>query len=113
MHHRAGANSGLGFPSRNGPSEFTVTGTLKGWSIVERLPRITAPTLVLWGKEDTAQDWVVAPYLQHISNSRGFEFEQSSHTAHLEEPELFRNVVVDFLNEKPGSRRPASLDGSD
>ena len=38
-----------------GPSEFTITGTLGDWSVVERLPSITAPTLVLSGEYDEAR----------------------------------------------------------
>ena len=36
----------------NGPSEFTVTGTLKTWDIMERLPEIAIPTLLVGGRYD-------------------------------------------------------------
>ena len=38
----------------NGPSEFHVTGTLRTWSIVNRLDRIKIPTLVTSGRYDEA-----------------------------------------------------------
>jgi L-proline amide hydrolase len=31
---------------RNGPSELTLTGSLKGWTVLDRLKDIEAPTLV-------------------------------------------------------------------
>src|SRR6185369_12591397 len=33
------------YHTMNGPNEFYVWGTLRGWSIIDRLPKITAPTL--------------------------------------------------------------------
>jgi hypothetical protein len=30
------------------PPEFTVTGTLKTWDIMDRLPEIGVPTLLAW-----------------------------------------------------------------
>jgi L-proline amide hydrolase len=38
----------------NGPNEFHVLGTLRGWRIIDRLRRITAPTLVIAGEFDEA-----------------------------------------------------------
>ena len=36
----------------NGPSEFTVTGTLKTWDIMDRLGEIAVPTLLVGGRYD-------------------------------------------------------------
>ena len=38
----------------NGPSEFHVVGTLKSWSIIDRLHLVQAPTLLISGKYDEA-----------------------------------------------------------
>lgn len=38
------------YHAMNGPTEFHVVGSLRNWSIIERLHRITTPTLVLSGK---------------------------------------------------------------
>ena len=65
----------------NGPSEFFVTGTLKTWSIVEELHRITVPTLVVNGRYDEAQDECVEPYFWNIPKVKWFRFAESSHVS--------------------------------
>ena len=42
------------YHTMNGPSEFHVIGTLKKWTIVDRLGRIRVPTLVTSGRYDEA-----------------------------------------------------------
>ena len=41
---------------RNGPSEFTVIGSLKTWDVREELHKIKVPTLVINGEYDEARD---------------------------------------------------------
>jgi len=48
------AEHGIVYHTMNGPSEFHVTGNLRNWSVVERLPEISAPTLVVTGEHDEA-----------------------------------------------------------
>jgi L-proline amide hydrolase len=81
----------------NGPSEFHVTGTLKDWSVVECLPDIRVPTLVLSGRHDEATPRTVQPFADRIPDVRWEIFEESSHLPHLEEPERFRDVMEKFL----------------
>jgi L-proline amide hydrolase len=83
----------------NGPNEFHVIGTLKDWSIIDALPRIDIPTLLLNGRYDEATAVVMQPYLQHIPGARWEVFEESSHLPHLEEPQRFLNVMVNFLQD--------------
>ncbi|RUU52187.1 alpha/beta fold hydrolase, partial [Mesorhizobium sp. M7A.T.Ca.TU.009.01.1.1] len=45
----------------NGPNEFHVIGTLKNWSIVDRLPAIDVPTLIISGRHDEATPATVQP----------------------------------------------------
>ena len=40
----------------NGPSEFTVVGSLKTWSVIDELHKISVPTLILNGEFDEARD---------------------------------------------------------
>ena len=40
------------YNTMNGASEFTVTGTLKTWDIMDRLPGIQVPTLLVGGRYD-------------------------------------------------------------
>ncbi len=85
------------YHTMNGPNEFHVLGTLRGWSIIERLRRITAPTLVIAGEFDEATPASWQPYVEHIANVESHVFPDTSHCAHLEQPEEFRAVVAAFL----------------
>ncbi|KAI0318247.1 proline iminopeptidase [Amylostereum chailletii] len=69
------------------------------WTVIDRLHRVSAPTLVLNGAADMAQDFVVQPLVDGISGAKHAKFEQSSHMPFWEERELFMKVVGDFLVE--------------
>ncbi|SER47251.1 L-proline amide hydrolase [Streptomyces sp. yr375] len=85
------------YHTMNGPSEFHVIGTLKDWSVIDDVSRITAPTLLLSGRHDEATPATVQPFHDRIPNVRWEVFEESSHVPHLEEPERFRTVMSAFL----------------
>lgn len=82
---------------RNGPNEFFVTGPLRDWTVVEDAHKIKVPTLIINGHYDEAQDSVIQPFLRSIKKIKWVKFAESSHVAHLEEPERFLQVVGDFL----------------
>ncbi|BBY20331.1 hypothetical protein MSTO_05360 [Mycobacterium stomatepiae] len=81
----------------NGPDEFRVVGTLRDWSIIERLPSINVPTLVIAGEFDEAIPDTWRPYLEKIPDVRSHVFDGTSHCTHLEKPEAFLSVVATFL----------------
>ena len=85
------------YHTMNGPTEFHVVGTLKAWSIIERLDRITAPTLLISGHYDEATEATVRPYAERIPDVRWKIFEHSSHMPHVEETALCMQVVGAFL----------------
>ena len=87
------------YHTMNGPSEFHVIGSLRDWSIVERLDRIAVPTLVVAGAHDevTSASW--APFVERIQGARSHVFQNSSHVPHIEEAEAFLSVVGAFLDE--------------
>lgn len=87
------------YHTMNGPNEFHVIGTLRDWSIIERLPAITAPVLVVAGEFDEATPATWQPYVDHIADVRSHVFPDSSHCTHLEKPEEFRAVIAEFLHE--------------
>lgn len=87
------------YHTMNGPSEFHVVGTLKEWSIIERLDQITAPTLVVAGRYDEAMPIVWQPFIDRIAGARSHVFPESSHMPHIEEREDFTAVVGAFLRE--------------
>ncbi|GAA3063009.1 proline iminopeptidase-family hydrolase [Streptomyces olivoverticillatus] len=85
------------YGTMNGPADFHVIGTLKDWSIVDRLPLIDVPTLVITGAYDEATPLTVRPFLDHIPDVRWELFEESSHMPHVEEPERFDAVMREWL----------------
>jgi L-proline amide hydrolase len=85
------------YHTMNGPTEFHVVGTLKHWSIIDRLDRITAPTLLVSGRHDEATEATVRPYADRIPDVRWTIFEHSSHMPHVEETALCMRVVGAFL----------------
>ncbi|KJY41861.1 amino acid amidase [Streptomyces sp. NRRL B-1568] len=85
------------YGTMNGPADFHVIGTLKDWSVVDRLPLIDVPTLVITGAYDEATPLTVRPFLDHIPDVRWELFEESSHMPHVEEPERFDAVMREWL----------------
>jgi L-proline amide hydrolase len=83
----------------NGPTEFHVIGTLKTWSIIDRLDRIAAPTLLISGYFDEATPATVQPYMARIRDVRWQKFPNSSHMPHVEETERCLAAVGAFLAE--------------
>jgi L-proline amide hydrolase len=85
------------YHSMNGPNEFYCVGTLRDWSVVDRVGRIDVPTLLLSGRYDEATPATVQPFAASIPGARWEIFEQSSHMPFVEEPERYLSVVADFL----------------
>jgi len=90
------------YHTMNGPSEFHVIGSLKSWSIIDRLDRIAAPTLIISGRHDEATPATVQAYADRIKGARWEIFENSSHTPHLEETEQYLKTVGSFLAAHDG-----------
>ena len=82
----------------NGPSEFHVIGSLKTWSIIDRLHKIEVPTFLISGKYDEATPATVQPFKDNIKDVRWQIFENSSHMPHVEETELYMKSVGAFLD---------------
>nr|WP_258609364.1 proline iminopeptidase-family hydrolase [Mesorhizobium sp. AR10] len=85
------------YRNMNGPTEFHVIGTMKDWTIEDRLPDIAVPTLLISGRHDEATREVVRPYVERVPSIRWVLFEHSSHMPHVEERELCMRTVSDFL----------------
>jgi L-proline amide hydrolase len=83
----------------NGPNEFFCVGTLREWTIVDRLHSINVPTLLLSGRYDEATPATVEPYFEHISDVRWEVFEASSHMPFFEERERYMRVLTAFLGQ--------------
>ncbi|PZQ97071.1 MAG: alpha/beta hydrolase [Cereibacter sphaeroides] len=85
------------YNAMNGPNEFHVLGSLKSWSVIDRLPAIDVPTLLISGAHDEATMATVQPFADHIPDVRWHIFPNSSHMPHVEEFEDCMQVVGDFL----------------
>ena len=85
------------YHAMNGPTEFHVIGSMKAWTIIDRLPQIEVPVLLISGRYDEATPEVVQPFMDHIPDARWVIFEASSHMPHVEERELCMKTVSDFL----------------
>ncbi len=85
------------YSAMNGPNEFHVIGTLRDWSVADRLDRIVAPTLLISGRHDEATPATVQPFADKIPDVRWTIFEQSSHMPHVEERAHCMDVVSSFL----------------
>jgi L-proline amide hydrolase len=85
------------YNTMNGPNEFFCIGTLRDWTVVDRVDQIIAPTLLLSGRHDEATPATVQPYFDRIPDVRWEIFEASSHMPFIEEPERYRDVVTSFL----------------
>lgn len=85
--------------SRIGSSEFNISGTLNGWTIIDGLHKISAPTLLINGQYNQAQEIAVLPFFQKIPRVKWVQFAHSSHTPIYEETERYMQVVGDFLTD--------------
>jgi proline-specific peptidase len=99
----AGAGSDV-YTTMWGPSEFgPVTGRLRHWDVTTRLQEIRVPTLVTGGRHDEARPEHLRVLAEGISDSELVIFENSSHTAFIEEQRHYIEVVDDFLSRVDGA----------
>lgn len=85
------------YHTMNGPNEFHVIGTMRDWTIVDRLDAVSVPTLVIAGEHDEATPATWRPFVERIADVQQHVFPGASHCSHLEQPEEFRRVVASFL----------------
>ncbi|SDX12599.1 proline iminopeptidase-family hydrolase [Roseicitreum antarcticum] len=88
------------YHTMNGPTEFHVIGTLKDWTIEDRLHRVATATLVMTGRFDEATPRAAEAYANLIPDAEWLILGNSSHMPHLEEHDLCMAVVADFLARK-------------
>ncbi|KAI1124917.1 proline-specific peptidase [Nemania abortiva] len=91
------------YRTMNGPSPLTADGSLNDWTVIPRLPKITAPTLVYNGEFDTSHDIAQVPFFELIPRVRWVTFPNSGHMCHAEGhaiQERILTVVGEFLTQK-------------
>jgi proline-specific peptidase len=88
------------YTTMNGPSEFTVTGTLKTWDIMDRLPEIEVPTLLVGGRHDECRPGHLEEMHRRIAGSELAVIEDASHLCFAEQPAEFNDLVNAFLDAR-------------
>ena len=91
------AEHGLVYRTMNGPSEFHVTGTLRDWSVVDRLGEIRVPTLVVTGEHDEATPAINRTVSEGIPGAESVVYPNTSHMAHIEDTTGYVQLLDDFL----------------
>jgi len=85
------------YNTMNGPSEFTVTGTLKTWDVMDRLPEIAVRTLLVGGRYDECTPGHLEEMHRRIAGSRLVIIEDASHLCFAEQPEEFNRLINSFM----------------
>lgn len=80
-----------------GPSELTITGSLRNWSVLDKLDKIDVPTFIYHGEMDEAQVVSVEPFFWRITKAKWVTIQKSSHFCHVEHREKVMELVADFL----------------
>ncbi|HUX05524.1 MAG TPA: proline iminopeptidase-family hydrolase [Acidimicrobiales bacterium] len=87
------------YSTMNGPNEFYCIGTLRSWSIVERVSQIDVATLLASGRYDEATPATMQPFFDSIPDVRWEIFEESSHMPFVEQTDEYLRVVGAFLRD--------------
>jgi L-proline amide hydrolase len=90
------------YGTMNGPSEFTVIGTIRDWQVTGRLGEIRVPTLIVSGRHDETTPRLQETLRDGIAGSEWVCFEDSSHMPHVEERERWLEVVGGHLRRVDG-----------
>jgi len=85
-----------------GPNEFAAVGSLKDWSVVDRLGEINVATLVISGEFDEATSECRQPFLDSIADVREVVVANASHVAMIEEPDAYFSALRAFLSDADG-----------
>jgi proline-specific peptidase len=94
------------YNTMNGPSEFTVTGTLKTWDIMHRLGEIRVPTLVVGGRYDECTPGHLEEIHRRIAGSQLEIIEDASHLCFAEHPAQFAALINAFFARTDVGSRP-------
>ncbi len=83
----------------NGPSEFHVVRTIRDWSVIDRLPEIAVPALVVTGEHDEATPAINRTVADGIPGARSVILDSCSHTTHVERTEDYLALLDGFFTE--------------
>ncbi|KAL2284071.1 hypothetical protein FJTKL_09276 [Diaporthe vaccinii] len=88
-----------------GPAEFVIVGSIKGWEGWKRAHNIEVETLLVNGKNDEVTNISMYPWFKSIPKVRWVTL-GGSHMSHWEDRERYMQEVGDFLaSTEPGDRK--------
>ncbi|MGI0047661.1 MAG: alpha/beta fold hydrolase [Nitrosotalea sp.] len=93
----------LGMSQPNAKMSFlSAVISFKHWpAITQRLPLISVPSLVIWGRNDTMIPINFSnEYVSGLKNCQFVVMEGCGHRPHVEEPEKFSRAILEFLGNK-------------
>lgn len=77
---------------------MAITGSLRDWTVVPQLHKITAPTLLINGSDDEAQDVAMQPFFDLIGRVKWVTLDNSAHFSHVDKREKYMQHVGAFLS---------------
>ena len=78
----------------------TLLGLKNAPDIYEKLGKITAPVLLIWGKEDTLIPFEYSQqFISSINNCEFIPMEGCGHSPYVEDPEKLSELVIRFLSK--------------
>lgn len=80
-----------------GTSELFGTGTLKNWSVEEKLNKVDVPTLILSGQYDESSLKMNKLMNERIKDSQWEVLKKSHHIGYVEETDLVIRLIKDFI----------------
>ena len=85
-----------------GPSEFSITGTLKGYTIAPRLKEIKCPTLFIAGEHDEVLPQTLMYYKSMVPKSQFAFIRDAGHLAMIDNTPAYIESVREFLDRADG-----------
>ncbi len=82
-----------------GPSEFVPGGILKGWSVWDKLPTLTVPTLMVGAKYDTMNPAEMEEMATLVQNGRSLISQKGGHLAIWDDQEFTMRGIIDFIKD--------------
>lgn len=83
-----------------GPSEFTVTGSLRDFDRSDRLHELSMPVLLTCGEYDEAAPKTVQFFASRMPKAETRVFAGASHEHHMEETGQYLTALRDFLSQR-------------
>ncbi|MGY3749238.1 proline iminopeptidase [Vagococcus acidifermentans] len=82
-----------------GPNEYSPTGTLKDFNYVDKLKDINVPVLLTSGTNDLSTPLINKVMYDALPNARWELFAHSRHMPFVDEKELYKKILLEWLNQ--------------